>query len=288
MGSGYLHGVHAVGDAELAGEHRDVLHAQRHLRAQLDRQDVADLQLGQVAQGHALAGQYAGQGDFGDVELLAQGLAPALVAVVAVALDAGVGPFADRFQHRVGQGDVDVTAAAVELDVQAAHHHVLARGHDVGEMRVDLRVNVLEVDVHHRCPRFAQVGEGLLQQQVDHPHFGGREFAALDAGRVAPVAAEEVVDDGEHQGRLEHDQAGTAQRLEADQVQVGRHIQRVHVVVELDQFDAAHRQLGRAPDQIEQADPPQAREALVDHFQGRHATTDDAVLAGEVVRARFA
>jgi hypothetical protein len=122
----------------------------------------------------------------------------------------------------------------------------------------------------------------------DHPHFGGREFAALDAGRVAPVAAEEVVDDGEHQGRLEHDQAGAAQRLEADQVQVGRHIQRVHVVVELDQFDAAHRQLGRAPDQVEQADPPQAREALVDHFQGRHATTDDAVLAGEVVRARFA
>ncbi|KAG1255488.1 hypothetical protein G6F68_010336 [Rhizopus microsporus] len=288
MGSGDLHGVHAVGDAELAGEHRNVLHAQRHLRIQLDRQHITNLQPGQVAQGHALAGQHAGQRHLGDVELLAQGLAPALVAVVAVALDARVEQFADRLQHRVGQGDVDVAAATVQFHVQAAHHHVFARGHDVGEVRVDLRVDVLEVDVHHRCPGLAQVGEGLLQQQVDHPHFGGGELAALDARRVAPVAAEEVVDDGEHQGRLEHDQAGTAQRLEADQVQVGRHIQRVHVIVELDQFDAAHRQLGRAADQVEQADPPQAREALVDHFQGRHATADDAVLAGEVVRTCLA
>src|SRR5690606_4380108 len=69
-----------------------------------------------------------------------------------------------------------------------------------------------------------------------------------------------------------------------DQVEVGRHVQRVHVLAELDQVDAAHRQVGRAPDQVDQAAPPQAHEALVDHPQGRHAAADDAVLAGEVVR----
>ncbi len=60
-----------------------------------------------------------------------------------------------------------------------------------------------------------QVGEGLLEQQLDHPHLGGGELAAFDACGVAAVAAEEVVDHGEHQGRLEHDQAGAAQRLDS-------------------------------------------------------------------------
>src|SRR5690606_16867545 len=132
--------------------------------------------------------------------------------------------------------------------------------------RVDLGIDVVEIDVHHRAPGLAQVDEGLLEHQLDHAHFGGGELAALDAGVVAPVAAEEVVHHREHKGRLEHDQAGAAQRLEAHQVQVGGHVQRVQVVAELDQLDAAHRDLGRAPDQVEQADAPQAHEALVDHL----------------------
>ena len=134
----------------------------------------------------------------------------------------------------------------------------------------------------------AQIGEGLLQQQVDHPHFGGGEFAALDAGGVAPVAAEEVVHHRVDQLGLEHDQAHAAQRLEADQVEVGRHVELVQVIAELHQVDAAHRQVGRAADQVEQADAPQAHEALVDHLQCRHPAADDPVLAGEVVGARDA
>src|SRR5690606_6767237 len=54
------------------------------------------------------------------------------------------------------------------------------------------------------------------------------------------------------------------------------------------QVDAAHRQVGRAPQQVEQADAQRAREALVDHLQGRELAADDAVLAGEIVGAGLA
>src|SRR5690606_29933141 len=283
FGTDDLHRVHAVGQAELAGEHRDVLHADRDVGRQLDREDVADLQPGQLAQVDALLGQHAGNGDLGQLQLLAQGRVPALVAVDAVALDAGVEQLADRLEHGIGQGHVDLAAAAVQLHVEAADHHVLARGNDVGEVRVDLRVDVLEVHVHHRRPGLGQVGEGLAQHQLDHAHLGGGELASLDAGGIAAVAAEEVVHHGEYQLRLEHDQTHAAQRLEAHQVEVRRHGQRMHVLAELEQVDAAGRDVGRAPDQVEQADAPQAHEALVDHLQGRHAAPDDAVLAGEVV-----
>src|SRR5690606_28577142 len=152
------------------------------------------------AQAHPALGQHAGKLHFGGIELLAQHDCPAFVAVVAVALDAGIEQFADRFQHRIRQGDVDVAATAIQLDVEAGDHHVLARADDIGEVRVDLRVDVLEVHVHHRPPGLAQVGEGLLDHQVDHAHLGGGELATLDAGGVAAVAAEEVVYHGEHQG----------------------------------------------------------------------------------------
>jgi hypothetical protein len=123
---------------------------------------------------------------------------------------------------------------------------------------------------------------------VDHAHFGSGEFAALDLGRIAPVAAEEAVDDRVHQLRFEHDQSRAAQRLELDQVDIGRHVQRMQVFAELDRLDAAHRKIGRASKQIEQSDPPGADEALVDHLQRGQPAAHDAVLAGEIVGTRGA
>ena len=86
---------------------------------------------------------------------------------------------------------------------------------------------------------------------------------------------------------VERDQAGAAQRFDLHQVEVGRHEQRVHVLRELDGLDLGHGDLGGAPQHVEQADAEVAREALVQHFQRRHAPTHDAVLVGQIVAARL-
>ena len=46
----------------------------------------------------------------------------------------------------------------------------------------------------------------MLSSRLDDPLLGLRELATLDAPVEAPVAAEQVVDDEEHQRRLEDEQ----------------------------------------------------------------------------------
>ncbi|MNZ74590.1 hypothetical protein D3C78_930410 [compost metagenome] len=135
---------------------------------------------------------------------------------------------------------MQVAAATIEFDVEGRDHHRLARPDDVGHGRVDLGVDVLEVDRHDRLPGFLEVDEGLVQHHAHHAQFGGGELAALDLG-VAAVAAEEVVHQLEHQLGVEDEQRGTAQRLDLDQVEAGRHVQRVHVFAELHHLHATHR-----------------------------------------------
>jgi hypothetical protein len=79
--------------------------------------------------------------------------------------------------------------------------------------------------------------------------------------------------------------ARAAQRLDLHHVQAGGHEQGVHVLGELAHLHAAHRDLGGAAQQIEQADAQVTRKAVVDHLQRGHAPAHDPVLAGEVVLA---
>ena len=130
-------------------------------------------------------------------------------------------------------------------------------------------------------PGFAQVLERGLQHHVDDAALGGREVAAFDLG-VPAVAAEEVVDDGEHELRLEQDQRRAAQRVDAHQVQARGHVQRVHVLAELLHLDRVHRHFGRAAQQVVEVEAEQAREALVDHLERGHAPAHDAHLVLEV------
>ena len=117
---------------------------------------------------------------------------------------------------------------------------------------IDLGVEVFDVDVRDRRPGFLHVGEGAAQQHVHHAHLGGREFAALDLG-VAADAAEEVVDDGEHQLRIQHEQRRAAQRVDLDEIEVDGQRQRVGVLAELLHRHLPHRQLDGLAQQVVQA-----------------------------------
>src|SRR5690606_13632455 len=242
--------------------------------ARLHVQDVAHLEL---------AVRHGGGQRHADVEdVLAQRLGPALVLIGDIRLETGVEHFADRLDHRVGHSHVQVAAAAVQFDVERGYHHHFAGADDVGDGRVDFRVEVLEVHLQQRLPGFLQVDERLFQHHAHDTQLGGGELAALDLG-VTSVAAEEVVHQLEYQARVEDEQRDAAQGLHLHQIEAGRDVQRMHVLAEFHHLHAAHRNVRRATQQVEHADPGVAGKALVDHFQGRHASTDDAVLAGQVV-----
>src|SRR5690606_18561175 len=104
-----------------------------------------------------------------------------------------------------GQSDVKTAAAAVQLDVETAHHHHLGGADDIGELRVDFRAEVLEVHRQHWRPRVLDVAERLIQDQADHPQFGGGKLPTFDLGRVAAVPPEEVVHQNEHELRVHHE-----------------------------------------------------------------------------------
>ena len=93
------------------------------------------------------------------------------------------------------------------------------------------------------APGLGQVGKRLAQHHLHDASFGLGEFAALDLG-VAAVAAEEVIDDGEHQRGIERQQRGAAQRIDLDQVQARRHVQVLGV---LDEFLHLDRRDARFP-----------------------------------------
>src|SRR3546814_12349665 len=64
-----------------------------------------------LAQAHRRAHQLAADVDFGVANLFAQRDRPALVLVAAIGLDAGVKQIADRLQHRIRKGHVQLAAA---------------------------------------------------------------------------------------------------------------------------------------------------------------------------------
>ncbi len=218
---------------------------------------------------------------FGVVDLFLQAVGPALVVLDAIAGHAGVERFTQRLDHCVGHGHVHVAAAALELHVEARHDHDFRRAHDVRERGVELRRDVFDIDVRDVRPGFLQVDERVLQHHLDDALFGRGEIAAFDLG-VAAVAAEEIVDDREHQLRLEQDDADAAQRVDANHVEARRHVQRLHVLAPLLHFDRVYRDFRRTAQQSVEVDAEQAREALVDHLERGHAPAHDPHLVHEV------
>src|SRR5690606_15192721 len=133
---------------------------------------------------------------------------------------------------------------AIELDVEGRHHHHFARADNIGQRRVDLGVDVLELHVLDCLPGFAQIDEGLLQHHAYHPQLGRCELTALDLG-VTAIATKEIVDQLEYQPRIQDEQRGAAQRLHLHQIETGGHVQGVHVLAELHHLHPAHGHIDR-------------------------------------------
>src|SRR5262249_3789427 len=151
-------------------------------------------------------------------DLFLQRQSPPLIVLDAVAGHACIEQLAHGFDHRIRHGDVHIAPAPVEFDVEAGHHDDLGRADDVGEVGIDLGVHIFDIEPCDVRPRLLEAGKHVLEQHVNHTGFGRGEFATLDFGEAA-VAAEEVVDDGEHELRIQHDQASTAQRQHLYQVE---------------------------------------------------------------------
>src|SRR5690606_1826262 len=108
------------------------------------------------------------------------GARPALVAVGTVALHTCVQQIANRFDHGIGHGDVQVAAATVEFHAECTHHHHFGGADDICKVRIHFRRLVIKTDVQDRLPGLRQVFEGNAQHHLDDTLFGRGEFTALD------------------------------------------------------------------------------------------------------------
>src|SRR5579863_7353689 len=109
----------------------------------------------------------------------------------AVALHARVEQIAYRFDHGIRHGDMKLAAAALEFDLERVDHHHFRWADDIGEMRIDLRIEVLDGDRAADAPGLGQVGKRLAQHHLHDASFSLGEFAALDLG-VAAIAAKKI------------------------------------------------------------------------------------------------
>src|ERR1700722_5850501 len=106
----------ATGHAESATEHGDILGPYQYLTVEVAVDDVAGLEIQQFTQGDGGLAKVCAQLDFGVLDLFTRADSPTVVLLVAVARHAGIEHFTQRRDHGVGHGDVQLAAAAVELD----------------------------------------------------------------------------------------------------------------------------------------------------------------------------
>src|ERR1700733_1573297 len=182
---------------------------------------------------------------------------------------------------------MQLAASAFQIDLERAYHHDLGRTDNVGEVRIDLGIEVLETDACNDLPGFRNIGKRLPQYHLDNAPFGHGEFAPFDLG-VAAITAKKIVDDGKHQLGIEHQQCRSAQRIELDQIQARGYFQVLRVFAELLNSYRCDADLRRAADHIEESDSELPGEPIIDHLERRHAAAHQSHLRRDIVLAHFA
>src|SRR3984885_4485042 len=182
---------------------------------------------------------------------------------------------------------MQLAASAFQIDLERANDHNLGRTDNVGEVRIDLGIQVLEIDGRNDLPGFRNIGKRLTQYHLDNAAFGHGKFAPFDLG-IAASAAKKIVNDGKHQLGIEHQQCRSAQRIELDQIQARGYFQVLRVFAELLNSYRRDADLRRAADHIEESDSELPREPIIDHLERRHAAAHQSYLCRYIVWAYFA
>src|SRR5687767_1941603 len=135
--------------------------------------------------------------------------------------------------------------------MEARDNHDLRWAYDVREVRIDLGVQILDIQPRDMRPRLANIVEDALQQHVNHARLCGRELAAFDLGEP-PIATEEVVYHCEHELRIQYHQPCAAERQNLHQVQARRYMKRMHVLAELQHLDRRDRDFRSTAQHVEE------------------------------------
>src|SRR6218665_3431221 len=281
-------GVSAIVGSVLAFKNRHPADRRPNARLALEFDEVAGLERQQLLDRGIGTGQFRHQDHFCGLNLARQHAHPAAVDLDRVALRRRVQPVADRLQRRIRHAHTAGPRPVPHLPLERRGDHDFPFAGHIRELWLHLRALVFELERINALPGFFVFGADHVDQPVDDPLLGRRKIPPLDPGLELAGAAEQGVDDAEHQRRLANDQAAAAQRTDGHDVEVGRHhqlAQKGAVALHRHHADGDFR---AAPDEVEKPDAQVAREPLIDDFHRRHPATDDALLAGEVVVAHAA
>ncbi|CNU31891.1 Uncharacterised protein [Salmonella enterica subsp. enterica serovar Bovismorbificans] len=116
-----------------------------------------------------------------------------------------------RLDHAKWQTDVKFTGQIADLHMKRRiDDDIVRRGSDIGKFHLHFGTHILHFQRINGFPCVAIAFQRQFQHTVDDTLFRMGKLAALDFGRKAAVAAEQVIDGNKHQTRREHHQPGAA------------------------------------------------------------------------------
>ena len=189
----------------------------------------------------------------------------------------------DRLDHGVGNADIEGAADWAELDMESrVDYHFVGRD-NVGQPGVHFSPDIFEIERIHRPPGLAIAVQRQIEQPFDDALFSLGEVPPFHAHVVSTVAAEQVVNNQEHQFWVEHEQGCTAQGFHQHQVDVGRYWQMANELAIFLDLYRPHRDVGTAAHEGQQSGAQVPCKTLIDDFQRMHAATHHMVIRPKLV-----
>ena len=187
--------------------------------------DVADVEVDDVAGRDLGPSQLHLQGDQGVFDVLLQGPFELDILLALLPLEGGHQPALDRFEVRHGDTGGDAAHRPVHVHlVTVDDDHVLGLA-DLGELWVDLAAHELDLDRMQGVPRLFKVVQKNGDHPVDQALLNGGEVPALNADVARPGTAEKGLHQGEDQFWFQDEEGVAAKGLHLENLQAAGHRQ---------------------------------------------------------------